>query len=322
MPTSTRWWGGAAAGSAARLAVILLALGAAPRARGEEGPRPSLAGHTFVSTDLVPDAFVHTYVRTSLGYAQATSIDYGPLVVHGDTLQALNGSLSYATLALEYQNALRDWMAVGITGDLVTWIGTQTSSLVQEGVTVTQGYAFDWLARLRETPTTSLCGSLRFANHTVTVIDVRQFAEDVADGVPNARLIDNVPTVRSTAGLRFAWVASPPFGITLLGEGSYGDSPRRRGETAWGYGFGASVDYDLQAARGIPVGAALGYRLFSLPVLTATDEGNSSQTILRIAYTGKQDVIALDILGLFNRENSQASAIWAGGMAFSMRIYF
>jgi hypothetical protein len=82
------------------------------------------------------------------------------------------------------------------------------------------------------------------------------------------------------------------------------------------------VDYDAGPSHGVPVGAALGYRLTSLPGLSAADHGNSSQTVLRIAYTGKHDVVAVDMLGVFNRQNAQATAIWAGGTAFSMRIYF
>jgi hypothetical protein len=60
----------------------------------------------------------------------------------------------------------------------------------------------------------------------------------------------------------------------------------------------------------------------SLPAVTATDNGNSSQTVLRIAYTGKHELVALDFLGVFSRQNAEATAIWAGGTAFSMRIYF
>jgi hypothetical protein len=307
---------------AATLAVVLLALGAAARARAQEDPRPSLAGHVFVSTDLVPDAFVRTYLRTSLGYAEAESIDYPPLVIQGDTLQVLNGSLSYATLGIEYQAALQNWIAVRIAAGLVSRLGTQGSSLANEGVTITQGYDFGFLAKLRQTPKSMLCGSVGVTNQNVTIVDVKQFAEDVANGVPNARLIDNVPTVRSDAGLRFAWAASRTFGVTLLGEGSYGDAPRRHQATSWGWNLGASVDYDAGPAHGIPVGAAFGYRLTSLPALTTTDYGNSSQTVLRIAYTGKHDLVAVDILGLFSRQNTQATAIWAGGTAFSMRIYF
>jgi hypothetical protein len=308
--------------SAATLAVALLALGAAPRARAQEAPRPSLAGHTFVSTDLVPDAFVRSYVRSVIGYAEATSIDYPPLVIDGDTLQVLNGSLSYATLGFEYQAMLRNWIATRIGAVLVSRLGTQGSSLANEGVTIAQGYDFGFLAKLRQTPKSMLCGSIAVTNQTVTIVDVKQFAEDVASGVPNARLIDDIPTVRSDAGLRLAWAASPTFGVTLLGEGSYGDAPRRQERTSWGWDVGASVDYDAEPSHGIPMGVVFGYRLTSLPGVTAMDHGNSSQTVLRIAYTGKRDVVALDMLGVFNRQNAQATAIWAGGTAFSMRIYF
>jgi hypothetical protein len=308
--------------SAAALALALLTLGAAPRARAQEDPRPSLAGHTFVSTDLVPDAFVRSYVRSSLGYAEAASIDYPPLVIRGDTLQVLNGSLSYATLGLEYQAALRNWIAMRIGAGLISRLGTEGSSLANEGVTVSQGYDFGFLAKLRQTPKSMLCGSIAVTNQSVTIIDVKQFAEDVANGVPNARLLDYLPVVRSNAGLRFAWAASRTFGVTLLGVASYGDAPRRHERTSWGWDLGASVDYDAGPAHGIPVGAALGYRMTSLPGVNAADNGNSSQTVLRIAYTGKREVVAVDMLGIFNRQNSQATAIWAGGTAFSMRIYF
>jgi len=306
--------------AAAMLAVALL--GATCSVYAQEGPRPSLAGHTFVATDLVPDAFVRSYARTSLGYAEAASIDYPPLVIGGDTLQFLNGSLSYATLGIEYQSALQNWIAVRINAGLVTRLGTQGSSLAHEGVTVSQGYEFGFLARLRETPKSMLGGYLGVANQWVTIVDVRQFAEDVAAGVPNARLIDYVPTVRPDAALRFAWAASRTFGVTVLAGGSYGDATRRHDLTSWGWDLGASVDYDAAPSHGIPVGAALAYRLTSLPGVTTTDNGNSSQTDLRIAYTGQRDLVAVDLLGVFNRQNAQATPIWAGGTAFSMRIYF
>src|SRR5262249_14807735 len=133
---------------------------------------------------------------------------------------------------------------------------------------------------------------------------------------------DDVPTVRSNAGLRYAWAASPTFGVTLLGETSYGDAPRRHDATSWGWNLGASVDYDAEPTHQIPVGAAFAYLLSSLPGLTTTENSNNSQTVLRLAYTGAKEMVALDMLGVFGRDNAQASAIWAGGVAFSMRIYF
>lgn len=307
---------------AAALVVSLWTLGAVPRACAQEDRRPSLAGHTFVSTDLVPDAFVRTYVRSSLGYAVAEGIDYPPVVILGDTLELLQGNLTYATLGLEYQGALRDWIATRIGAGLVTRLGTQGSSLANEGVTITQGYDFGFLVKLRETSKSMLCGSIDVANRSSTIIDMQQFAEDIANGVPNATMIDGIPTVRSIAGLRFAWAASPAFGVTLLGQSSYGDAPRRHESTSWGWDLGASFDYDAEPKHGIPLGAAFAYRLASLPGVTPADNGNSSQTVLRIAYTREHDLVAVDMLGVFNRQNANATAIWAGGIAFSMRIYF
>jgi hypothetical protein len=311
-----------APGRAFALAALLFALGPAGYLHAQEGARPVLAGHTFVSTDLVPDAFVRTYVRTSLGYAESQSVDYPPVVVGRDTLQVLNGALNYATLGIEYQALLRNWIATRISIGLVSRLGSQGSSLINEGVTVVQGYDFGFLAKLRQTEKSSLCGTIGVANQWVTIIDVHQFSEDVANDVPNARLIDYVPAVRTNAGLRYGWAASPAFGVTVLGQGSYGDAPRRQQLTSWGWDLGASVDYDFAPKHHIPLGTALAYRITSQPGLSATDNGNSSQTVLRIAYTGHREVVALDILGLFDRQNALAEAIWAGGMAFSMRTYF
>jgi len=168
-----------------------------------------------------------------------------------------------------------------------------------------------------------LSGSLGVTSQNLTVIDVRQFTEDVIDGVPDPSLVDDVPAVRSTAGLRFAWAASRPVGVTLLLEGSYGETPRRDKAESWEYGMGGSVDFDAGAAWNVPIGIALAYRQTSLPVVTTTDNGNVSETVLRLAYNGKPDfLIALDVMGVLDRENLEADSVWAGGAAFSLRYYF
>lgn len=306
---------GALAGTLLCLAVAI--------ASAQEVARPTLGGHTFVSTDLVPDAQVRTYVRNSLGYTMTPEFDYPAVVVGGDTLLALDGSLAYALLGMEYQQRLEDWIALRVGFGLRTRLGTQVSSLVSEGVNVTTGLELGWLVRLRETDRTALSASLDFTRQTLTLIDIRQFTEDVVQGEPDASLIDDVPTVRTTGGVRFAWAASRPVGVTLLLEGSYGESPRRDEVDSWEYGAGACVDIDGTPAWGVPIGLALAYRQTSMPVLTRSDNGNVRQTLLRIAYTGKPDfLIALDITGVLDRENREADSVWAGGAAFSLRYYF
>jgi hypothetical protein len=315
--------GAAALWTTVALAAAALALSSVSPAAAQEARRPSLNGHTFVSTDLVPDAFVRTYVRNSLGFAQALNIDYPALVVRGDTLLALDGDLIYATLGFEYEQAVRDWIAVRVAVNARTRLGTQISSILAEGVTVNGGYDFGWVARLRQSQKTSLCGTLAVSQQAYTIIDVKQFVDDVIDGVPNAKLIDDVPTVRTTGGLRFAWAPSRPFGVTLLAEGSYGEAPHRREPESWEYNLGASVDFDAGAAFGIPVGAAFAYWQTSLPTMTTSDAKNVYQTALRLAYNGQPDfLIALDLMGMMNHESGRSEPIKAGGASISLRYYF
>jgi len=303
--------------------ILLLSILAVSPARAQTEGRPVLADHQFVSTDLVPDAFVRTYVRSDLGAALAGTIHYPPLLIAGDTLQALDGSLSYARLDAEYQQELRDWMAVRFAYGLRTRIGTRLSSLVSEGVTVASGFEFGWLARLHQSHRTSLVSSLAVSSQYITIVDVKQFAEDVANRVPDARLIDLVPTVRSNGGLRLAWAISKQFGTTFVGEGSYGESPRRRDADSWEYNFGASVDFDGRAAWNIPLGLALAYHQTSIPTWTTDASGNTSESVLRLAYNAKPDfLVAVDVLGVFSRENTRTVPVWAGGFSISLRYYF
>jgi hypothetical protein len=304
-------------------AILALALVTAAPAWAQTDGRPQLADHQFVSTDLVPDAFVRTYVRTDLGAAIAGTIHYPPLVVAGDTIQAQNGSLSYARLDAEYQQKLRNWIAVRLAYGLRSRLGSGLSSLVSEGVTVASDLEFGWLAKVHESHRTSLVGSLSVSSQYITIVDVKQFAEDVANRIPDAKLIDVVPTVRTTTGLRLGWAISRLFGTTVVGEGSYGESPHRQDADSWEYNFGASVDFDGHAAWNIPLGAALAYHQSSIQNWTTDGGGNSSETVLRLAYNAKPDVLAgLDVLGVFNRENSRATPVWASGISIYLRYYF
>jgi len=83
------------------------------------------------------------------------------------------------------------------------------------------------------------------------------------------------------------------------------------------------VDFDARETWNVPLGFALAYRESSLPVITETEHGKIHQTLLRVAYTERSDfLIALDLVGLLDRENAQVKPVWSGGAAFSLRYYF
>lgn len=313
--------------SIARKGALLLALGAivlgVSPARGQEIRRPNLAGHTFLSTDLVPDAFVRTYVRNSLGYAAAANLEYPSVVIDGDTLLSLEGDLSYATLGFEYQQAVKDWIALRVSLQGQTRLGTQLSSIVIDGVTVNAGYDLRWLVRVRQSSRTMLSGSLGLSQQSFTRIDVKGFVEDVIAGAPNPRIIDDVPALRSYAGAHFSWAISRPFGLTALLKGSYGETPWRDEPEGWGYEYGATVDFDAGPAWHVPIGAALGYLQQSSPALTSEISGAARMTVLRIAYNAQPDfIVGIDVTRTWNREENRETTLTSNGGALTLRYYF
>ncbi len=288
-----------------------------------EPRRPTLDGHTFLPVDAIPDPFVRTYVRNTLGYASASNLEYPPVVLDGDTLIALDGDLSYATLSFEYQQALRDWIAVRVGFDARTRLGTQVSSLLLDGVTVGTDFGMNWMVRLHQSKSTMLSGSVGVTSQDFTRVDLKGFVDDVIDGVPDPKLIDTIPVVQTTVAANFAWAISRPFGLTALVEGDYGDSPFRDRPEGWEYTYGASVDFDAGAAWDVPIGLALAFRQTSLPGLSDVEGALGRSVNLRVAYNAQPDfIVGLDLVRNSTGESTGEQELSSSGVMFTMRYYF
>jgi len=308
--------------TAAVVAALALAV-VSPCAAQEEIRRPHLDGHTFLSTDLIPEAFVRTSVRNSLGFAQAVDFDYPPVVVDGDTLALLDGSLIYATLDFEVQYAVKDWIGLRVRANAKTRLGTDAAAILLDGITVGGGPEFGWVVRVKESGSTAIAASATLTNATYTRIDIKGFAEDIANGVPDPKLMDDVPTTRVKFGGHFGWAISRPLGLTVLGEGAYGDTPWREVSEDWDYSYGAALDFDAKPAIGIPLGVAFGFKQTSLPELSTAAGAVARNTVLRIAYNAQPDfLIGLDLTGSSASEIDGEDSVNAGGATITMKYYF
>ena len=284
--------------------------------------RPALGGHTFLSSDFVPDPFIRGFVRQSLGVAQALDLQFPLGIIDGDTLVVLNGDLTFAVLDLEYQAAVKDWIAARGRINLRTRLGTDGTSLLAEGLQVSTGFEFGWLLRLVQSEKVVLSANVDVTRSSFTVVDFRQFLEDVIADAEDPQLADNVPAVRGSGGLRFAWGASPLFGLTALFEAGYGDAARRDREGDFIYTLGTVLDFDFGAVSPVPIGLGLGYRQSSL-VQQVDAESDTRAVVVRLGYTGRPDfVVALDILGNSVRDASLAEPVKSVGALLAMRYYF
>ena len=285
--------------------------------------RPELAGHRFMSTDIVKEAFVRSSFRNTLGVLQAADLKYGELVVDGDTLATFDGNLVYATLQMEYQQAIREWVAFNAELQLRTRLGTDAAALVVDGVQVNGGFDMGWLFRLREEGSTALAASVGVTRSSVTVIDIGGFVEDIVNGEDDPTLVDTVPVLRARGGGHFAWAISEPFGLQADAGLSYGEKPGRSLDDGVEYRYGLAFDCDLGEVSSVPIGLSLGYRQSSVPDQSVRSSDIVRATALGIGYNPRDNfLLYLSLFWTNARDSSLEDAVNAGGANISMRYWF
>jgi len=263
--------------------------------RTDDFRRPKLARHTFTPNTLVPDPFIKTFIRNSVGIGSAVDIEIPVAVIDGDTIVGLEGDVMFAMLDFEYQGAVRDWLAARGRFKVLGRLGTNLGALLASGITASTGFEIGWLARLFQSDRTLLSADLYLSSNDFTFVNIADFVEDVIAGQP-AGLVRSTPSVRGGGGMRFAWGISPLFGLTAAAETGYGESVERGSEDDWYFELGATLDFDLLAVSRVPLGIVLGYEHNTFPESGDDISDDIDHGLVRVAYTGRSDfIVALDI---------------------------
>jgi len=287
-----------------------------------EWKAPHKNGHTFSPINSVPDAFVRSYIRNSLGMSQTADVDIPLGIIGGDTLFASRGALLFANLQVEYQQTIKDWIAFRAKFNVNGRLGTGTSALLTSGVSATTGFELGWLMRLLETDRGYMSLSFDVVNTSFTTINIAEFVEDVIDG-EDAELVKTTPSMRAGVGLRYTHAFSPLVGLISYFKTGYGESVDRVSEDEWFTEFGATVDFDLAAVGWVPIGLAVGYRQDSFP------EGGADITdvvrgfLFRVGYTGRKDLaLGLNFQYSTFPTDQLETKIKSTGLDFDIRYYF
>jgi len=285
-------------GSVAGIFVPLLVVAGAATAMAQEqikSSRPALGGHCFTESVDVPSPFVRTYIRNRLGVGQYVDLPFAIEEIGGEPITGFQGSLVIALLDFEYQYAIKPWLAARGRFVMSGRLGTETMSLLSQGITMATGFELGWLIRLHEREKTALSLDLALNDRSFTGVNISRFVEDVIAGVP-ASLVRTTPSARGSAGLRFAWAASPLLGVSAVGETGYGESVERtRGELFF-WRFSTALDFDLRTRISAPLGVAVGYTYDSFPEFGGDNVDGVQATFIRFSYLGRDDfLLSLDV---------------------------
>ena len=172
-------------------------------------------------------------------------------------------------------------------------MGTETSSLVAEGVSVSTVFDVGWLARLWRTKDMLLSGGLSVDNRSYTVVDLAGFINRIIeDGglLPGNTLVRSVTILMTVAELRYAYGVSDLVGVVAEANLGYGESVKREASSQWYHMLGASVDLDANPRTSVPVGVAIGAQLYNIPLGDPNVDGDGAALMLRVSHTGKSDL--------------------------------
>ena len=321
--TSPRTGGHGRPGLGAALTVALLfpATAAAQEPASEDEAVPSLYGHAFVISTLIQSPFVRTSVSNTVGLGQAVDVDFGSVMLpNGDTVAALNGSLTFAMFRFQYEHALRDWLAVWAQLEVAARLGTDVGALFSSGVTLATGFEVGWLAQLRETERSLLSASVFFRNSEHVLVDLPRWVDEIIGG-NTAALVRTTPSLRAGAGLSYAWALNDLIGFVFSGDATYGEALRRQKARFFGSGT-AAMSLNLAGRTNIPLGVALTFRADSYPSVHGEQSEGWEAVGLRVSYTGRDDV-RLSLTSQGQRVPHRGDQGMTGGvLSFDIQYFF
>jgi hypothetical protein len=283
---------------------------------------PTLGGHRFVPNNLTADPFPSTSIRTTLGMGKALDLVLIPdFEVGGQPVQGVTGDLLFANLDVEIEWAVQDWMSVWLEANVLGRLGSDTGTLLTEGVSLITGFELGWLFRLMETDRTQLSGTAQIWSDNFTIVSLADWAEGIIAG-ENVPLVRKAPVVRTGGGLRFAWAITDWLGALGTGELGYGESAGVEPANDWFTQTSAALSIDLNPVWDVPVGFGLGYRHDSFPREAGDPDKTAHGGLFRITYTGRDDfIISLD-LSSTKSTLTNGSDVTIGFTGLTMRYYF
>ncbi|HMS65302.1 MAG TPA: hypothetical protein PKD83_08640 [Ignavibacteria bacterium] len=256
--------------------------------------KPNLNGHEFIVSNQTKSPFIQTALNLQIGTGQTVGFDLPPVVVDSNNiLEGVQGDISLSNAVLQYSAKLNDWLAFWVNFKATGRFGTQTRSLIYEGINFSTGYEFGWLFKLWENKKNLLSGSIYVANNNYNVVGINDFIKGIIDSgriTSNNKLSYYVPSLSVMAGARYATAFNKSFGLMAILEFGYGESTDISGSDKFITNCGLTFDYNMLPKTNIPLGFSLGYFQNSTAILSQQRLNNPQNIVGQISYTGKPDL--------------------------------
>lgn len=303
----------------AGLCALLLLAGAA---RAQESPIPRLGNHLFVPATTIPEPFLTTHVQTlvSLGRSVRTTIRAIDLP---DTMaSATTRNEQFLTaIGFTYQQAAKEWLAVGFSLSAGGRMGTGINTLLVDGITGFVGYDLSWKLRIYRSRSLLLSGSIGLGNNDATFINLLDWAGGLLEG-EDASLVRSRNSLFGLGGLHASWGLGRRFGLLGSVAVDYGESFDGRGGNSWHADERLALSYDLMPDLRVPLGLLIAGGHYENQEDADIDQGVWFWSA-RIASQSRANFsIGLDLMTSYYDSRSQDVSQQFSQINISMRYFY
>jgi hypothetical protein len=244
---------------------------------------PQLNGHYFIPVSVIQSPFIKSHFTMNLGVAQSSEFENVILEIDGQKILGLKGTLIFANLDFEYQQKIKDWIALYINYSLTARLGTELQSILTQGVNTVGSSRIGWLIKIAETEKFMLSGDIQVNNHSATFISISEFVKDLVNDSIVTSISRQVPILNMNAGLRWAYGINKTFGLQGFADVGYGDS-YKRGVSDYIYRIGIAFDANLAFTTKIPLGFSAFFNASAMPDYVHVAGKSALNTGLKISY--------------------------------------
>ncbi len=297
---------------------------------------PMLNDHRFLTSNVVPDPFITTNIRSTLGLGLLLDARVPFIGVDGEEITTLEGDIGVGILGLAFQQAITPWLAarIGFGGAFRT--GTNGESLIAEGLNAGYQFMLGATAQLMSTSNVVVSAVGDFSSDQLFAMDPFGFAQTIVDRCRDApsieecdlELEDGEELVKSgstnsvSGGLRVAYSPAAWFG--LLGRAEVGSSQRiDKSRRAVG-DFGVATSIDADPLWSVPLGLLLS---FNQQTFAGRGEGVAEAATrfgAGVFYTGRSEfLVGVEAtFGKVDLSGQEGSSVQSSSLVFRIEYIF
>jgi hypothetical protein len=296
---------------------------------------PILKGHRFIPTSTVPDPFITSYLRSNTGFGLLLDANI-PVLTEADTVAVLQGDIAFAVLGFEYQQAIVDFLALRIGFGGAVRTGTNSETLIAEGLSANYSFAFGVTGRVLRTENFLLSAVADFGSNKIIGVDPFGWAERVTaecGDLPSEEIAECILSTEEallvsgrsnaiTGGARGAWSPATWFGLrgrVEFGAGDAFDPEADLGTTI--VNLGAVADIDLLEVTPVPIGFLLGYDAELFGSRGSDIAESTTRFNLGLFYTGRKE-FSVGVETLWGRVNLTQSEDNVDSVTFNLRLRY